>query len=399
MLRHTQHKIATQHQSPDGRIFSWMSLITAIGNGIFFTIFPIILFDKLQNESFVGYYYSAIAVIILFACIYSTILFQKYSRVLIAKVALIGTATVLFAMTLLEQVWSLGGLDIIRNISIITLGVALSIFVDDFTERKNLAKAEGKFYMFNNIGLLIGPVLGGYSAKYFGDSSIFVLAGFFYVIALFVFLYQHIYQKNPHITHGKHKEDIRELFLNIKIFFHNKEFRKVFILAFGLNYWWAVSLIYIPLEIKNLGFGDNIVGWVVALMAIPLILFERNTGRVADRRGIRFPATFGFSLLVLFVLSFPLLYFKPILALIAFVVVNFGAAWIEPLQETYFFKVAKKEEREKLYGIYNAAQPFSSIVSPFIGGFLYFLGGAKGLWFGTAGFLLLFVFNALRIKK
>lgn len=399
MLRHTQYKIKTQHQNPDGRIFSWLSLITAIGNGIFFTIFPIILFGKLQNESLVGYYYSAIAVIILFACVYSTVLFQKYSRVLIAKVALIGTATVLFGMTLLEQVWSLGGLDIIRNISIITLGVALSIFVDDFTERKNLAKAEGKFYMFNNIGLLIGPIIGGYSAKYFGDSSIFILAGIFYVLAFFIFLYQHLYQKNPQITHGKHEEGIQELFSNIKKFFRNKEFRKVFILAFGLNYWWAVSLIYIPLEIKNLGFDDNIVGWVVAATAIPLILFERNTGRVADKRGIRFPATLGFSLLVLFVLSFPLLYFKPILALIAFAVVNFGAAWIEPLQETYFFKVAKKEEREKLFGIYNAAQPFSSIVSPFIGGFLYFLGGSKGLWFGTAGFLLLFVFNALRIKK
>ncbi len=399
MLRHTKHKIATQHQSPDGRVFSWLSLITAIGNGIFFTIFPIILLDKLKNESLVGYYYSAIAVVILFACVYSTVLFQKYSRVLIAKTALIGTASVLFLMTLLEQVWSLAGFDIIRNISIITLGVALSIFIDDFTERKNLAKAEGKFYMFNNIGLLIGPVIGGYSAKYFGDSSIFILAGFFYLIALFVFLYQHLYQKNPRITHGKHEEDIHELFQNIKTFFQNKEFRKVFILAFGLNYWWAVSLIYIPLEIKNLGFGDNIVGWIVAAMAIPLILFERNTGRVADKRGIRFPATLGFSLLVLFVLSFPLLYFKPILALIAFAIVNFGAAWVEPLQETYFFKVAKKEEREKLYGIYNAAQPFSSIVSPFIGGFLYFLGGSKGLWLGTAGFLLLFVYNALRIKK
>lgn len=399
MLRHTQHKIATHHQSPDGRVFSWLSLITAIGNGIFFTIFPIILLDKLKNESIVGYYYSAIAIIILFACIYSTVLFQRYSRVLIAKVALIGTASVLFIMTLLEQVWSLAGFDIIRNISIITLGVALSIFIDDFTERKNLAKAEGKFYMFNNIGLFIGPVIGGYSAKYLGDSSIFILAGFFYIIAFFVFLYQHISQKNPHISHGKHEEGIRELFQNIKTFFRNKEFRKVFLLAFGLNYWWAVSLIYIPLEIKNLGFADNIVGWTVAAMALPLILFERNTGRVADKRGIRFPATLGFSLLVLFVLSFPLLYFKPILTLFAFGVVNFAAAWIEPLQETYFFKVAKKEEREKLYGIYNAAQPFSSIVSPFIGGFLYFLGGSKGLWFGTAAFLLLFVYNALRIKK
>ena len=206
MLRHTQHKIATHHQNPDGRVFSWLSLITAIGNGIFFTIFPIILLDKLKDESVVGYYYSAIAIIILFACIYSTVLFQRYSRVLIAKVALIGTASVLFLMTLLEQVWSLASFDIIRNISIITLGVALSIFIDDFTERKNLAKAEGKFYMFNNIGLFIGPVIGGYSAKYFGDSSIFVLAGFFYMIAFFVFWYQHIFQKNPHIAHGKHEE-------------------------------------------------------------------------------------------------------------------------------------------------------------------------------------------------
>ena len=399
MLRHPQYKVATHHQHPDGRIFSWLSFIAAIGNSIVFTILPLILFEKLQNESLVGYYYSIIAVVVLGASIYSTLIFQKFSKVLIAKVALVITIACLFALSFAQTLWQIGGLDIPRIICIITFGVALSIFIDDFTERKNLAKAEGRYYMFYNMGLVIGPIIGGYSAKYFGNQSVFLFAGFFYILVLAVFLYQHIYQKNPHIVHGKHKEGIPELFTNIKQFFVNKEFRKVFLVALGLNYWWCVSVVYIPLEIKNLGYGENIVGWIVAASALPLVLMERFTGKFGDKRGVRTPVILGFSILVLFLLGFPFLYSIPVVALLAFCLVNIGPSFIEPLQETYFFKVAKNNEREKFFGIYNSAQPLSSILSPLIGGLLYAAAGSTGLWIGTGLFLSMFILNGLRIKK
>ncbi len=399
MLRHTPYKIATHHTHEQGRIFSWLSLITGIGNGIVFTIFPLILLEKLQSESSVGYYYSIIAVIILVASIYSTVVFQKFSKVTIAKATLFLTILALLSMTFAEQIWHIAGLDIPRIICIITFGVALNIFISDFTKKKDLGKAEGKFYMFSNIGLLIGPLIGGYASKYFGHSSIFVFAAIFYIIALVLFQYQHIYQKHPHIEHGTHKEGIGELFSNIKSYFKNKEFRKVFLVSLGLNFWWKVSIIYIPLEISNLGFSDNIVGWVIALSAVPLILLERFAGKFADNRSIRLSITLGFSILAFFAFFFPLLYSKPYLLLLAFCAVNIGAAWIEPIKETYFFKIAKKSEREKFFGIYNASQPISSILSPLLCGFLYSLGGSNGLWIGTGAFLGLFILNGLWIKK
>jgi len=399
MLRHTQYKVATHHTHPEGRIFSWLTLLTAIGNGIVFTILPLILFEKLQNESYVGYYYSSVAVIILFASIYSTLIFQKFSKVLIAKTALLVAIFALIGMTFAEAIWHIAGFDIPRIICVISFSVALSIFISEFTAKKNLGQEEGRYYTFMNIGLLIGPLLGGYASRYFGNRSVFILAAIFYTLALLILLYQHLYQKNPHITHGKHEEGIKELLGNVKQYFHNKEFRKVFLVALGLNYWWCVSLVYIPLEISNLGYPDNVVGWIIALMALPLIFLEKFVGRFADRRGVRVSVLIGFSLLVFFILTFPLFYATPIILLIAFCLVNIGAAWIEPLQETYFFKVAKPEEREKFYGIYNSAQPLSSILSPAIGGFLYAIGGSTGLWIGTAAFLGLFIFNGLRIKK
>jgi len=399
MLRHTQFKIKTHHREPDGRIFSWLSMITAVGNSIVFTILPLILFEKLQNESLVGYYYSIIAVVVLGASIYSTLLFQKFSKVRIAKAALTIAILALFGLTFADTIWHIGGLDIPRVICLITFAVALSIFIDDYTDRKNLAKAEGKFYMFYNIGLLIGPVIAGYTAKYLGTQYVFIFAGLFYLLALLVFVYQHIYQKNPHIVHSTHEEGISELFLNIKEFFKNREFRKVFLVALGINYWWCVSIVYIPLEVKNLGFGENVVGWIVAASAIPLILLEKITGKFGDKHGVRRPVILGYSLLVLFILSFPFFYSLPIVTLIAFCLVNIGASFIEPLQETYFFKVAKNNEREKFFGIYNSAQPLASILSPLIGGLLYAAGGSVGLWIGTGLFLSLFIVNGLTIRR
>ncbi|HEY5713846.1 MAG TPA: MFS transporter, partial [Candidatus Gracilibacteria bacterium] len=87
-----------------------------------------------------------------------------------------------------------------------------------------------------------------------------------------------------------------------------------------------------------------------------------------------------------------------VILLFAFALSNIGAALIEPLQEVYFFKEASKHHKEKLFGIYNSADPVANIIGPCIAGYLIIYGGLDWLWIGTAVILFLFFLLSFRIK-
>ncbi|OGJ51968.1 hypothetical protein A2335_01705 [Candidatus Peregrinibacteria bacterium RIFOXYB2_FULL_32_7] len=400
MLRFFSHKLSTHHTHPSGKIFAWMALFFSIGTGAFWTIFPLILTSKLPNESFVGYYYSFLSVIGILISVLSTSIFCKISKVLIIKIVLTSSIILLILMTLAENFWMLGFLDIPRAMCVLMTTMTLAIFVSDFSKKQELAATEGKFYYFANIGWLVGPFIGGFSAKYFGNESVFILVSFFYLIAFLYFLHQHLRIKNPYLHNEVHKEGIKELFSNIKDYFKNIELIKVFFVAFGLNFWWGVKSIYMPLAVQDLGYTQEIVGIIMTLSILPLVLLENIVGKKAGKNGVRKYLIIGFLLLFIIITSFKFLEFLPIVLLLAFILANFGAAFIEPLKETYFFEVVKKSQSGKFFGIYNIAEPAAFFIAPLFASIILSLGfGISEVWMATAIVMLIFVAVMCFVKR
>ena len=69
----------------------------------------------------------------------------------------------------------------------------------------------------------------------------------------------------------------------------------------------------------------------------------------------------GVCLLVTFISPFPLINFLLI------ILVNFGLAFIEPLQESYLFKNSPPKDEDALYGVYMTADPVAYFSSSLIG--------------------------------
>lgn len=399
MLRDCKRKIATHHKHKKGRVFAVISLATSLGAGAFWTIFPLILEENLQSDFKVGIYYSLIAFFGLIGSILSTWLFQRYSKVLITKISLSTSLIALFGMTMAKNIWHISGLDVPRSICIMLTGIALSLFVRDFAKNEELPLEEGRYYLYGNIGWFIGPALGGYAAKFFGNESVFIIAGVFYCVALMIFLHQHLVVKNPALSHKKHEEGIGDLFANIRLYFRNSELIKVFLVALGMYLWFYTSGIYIPLQIISLGFSPEVVGLVISGSMLPLLILEARVGGEAKEGGTKKYIVDGYAILMASVLSFVLLAERPLLLLVAFCLINIGAALIEPLQEAYFFKVVKKPEKERFFGIYHASEPLASIIAPMIGGFLIAIGGYNGLWIGMACVMAVFTLISFSIKE
>jgi MFS family permease len=387
----------THHKHDLGKLFAWLALTTGLANAAFWTIFPLVVKNVIKSEALVGIFFSIISVIAFGGSLLSTVILRKISRVKIMKWGYISCTIFILLFTLIITKTHLYFLEIPRALFTLIVGIVLSLYIRDTAKAHQLGLAEGRYYLYANIGWLIGPIIGGYLGQLISRDAVFVFSALLYLTSFLIFQHQH-FKKHPLIKHKKEKQTANELFSNIKYFFKIKELWKVYAIAFGLNYWWAVSSIYIPLYIISNGFGDNVVGWVVAGGILPLVLFEKLIGKLADKHGLRIYLAIGFLILALVTVFFNLISFVPIV-LILMAVVNLGAALIEPLQETYLFKIIKKKDEERFYGVYNTADPLANILGPLIAAGFILMWGLPGVWYGSAAILLIFMLISLKAKK
>lgn len=391
-------KIKTHHKEEQGRIFAWMALISSIGFSSFITILAVTLSHQLKDDVKVGYFFAFIATISLLASLFSTVLLRRYSKITVAKWTLTLSVVTFYLFTIAGNIWHYLIFDTIRAICVTLFLIVLAIFVRDFAKSREIALAEGRYYFFTNIGWLIGPVAGGLLAENLGKESAFIFSGVSYLATLILFLHQEFIAKNPHIHDRKEQFTLKEFGKNLAFFIKDKKRIKSFFIGFGLYFWWAIYKIYIPITIINIGFHQDAVGLVVSAGMVPLILLEMLVAKKAQKNGVKKLMTFGFFWLALIVATF--VWIKiPIFLLVLMVLVNIGAAFVEPLHETYFFQITEKKDEDRLYGIYNTGFPLANILAPLVGSLILSFTDINGLWIFAAGIFFILGFLSLRIKK
>lgn len=391
-------RIGTHHRHDKGKIFAWMALISSTGYASFLTILPIVLTEKLQSDVYVGYYYSALAIISLVASLGSTIILRNFSKVWLMKIILGALSTIFFLLTIAPTVWRFAAFDLARVVSITLFFIILAIFVRDFASQQEIELAEGRYFLFNNIGWVIGPITGGVLAKIYANEAAFIFTGVCYIILLALFFQQHLIAKNPHLHHEKEKPRKEEsLMQNLRDYLSNRDLVIAFIITFGMYFWWSTSAIYMPIALTQLGYSQDVVGLVFSLSIIPLILLEFHASDGAKTHGVRNYLVLGYALLSLCLILFTLASATMLIKLM--ILVNIGSAFIEPIKEIYFFKAVRREDEERFYGIYNASYPVAYILAPIIGATLLASFGMNGIWLGAAFVFILIALTALTISK
>lgn len=393
----SSHKIAAHHGHDKGRIFAWMALISSTGYASFLTMLPIILAEKLQSDIYVGYYFSIFAVISLMVSLLSGKILRRFSKTALTKYILALLTIVFFLLTVTNSIWNFAVLDVTRVIFISLFFIILAIFVRDFATEEEIAMAEGRFYLFSNIGWVIGPLAGGLIAKTSTPESAFIFSAICYLLLLGLFLQQHIIVKHPGITNKPQAKPASSIMENIRDYLKNKDLVKAFMISFGMYFWWSISAIYIPLSLKNLGFAPDVIGLIFALNVVPLILLEFHASDGAQKYGVRTFLSLGFAILSLCLILFAFAS-TPILIKLM-IIINVGSAFIEPIKEIFFFKVIPQKDEERFYGIYSASYPVAYILAPLFGSAMLAGFGINGIWLGVAVVFILMMFVALSIDK
>lgn len=151
----------------------------------------------------------------------------------------------------------------------------------------------------------------------------------------------------------------------VKSFFKHKNLRRSYYLNLMLQLFYSVMVIYTPIYLSaHMGFSWREIGIIFAIMLTPFSLLPFFEGTYSDRTGERKMLMAGFLIasmatLAIFFIRIPEIW---IWALALFMT-RVGAATIETMNDSYFFKHITPENEEWV-GVYRSAPGVAYILGP-----------------------------------
>lgn len=323
-----------------------ISLASSLGGALVGTIWAVYLESYFHNQSYVGFLLAFFTAVSLISYVAFIPMIEKNSK------------TKLYANCLLIFVVSYFLFGAVKSlIPLIFLGVIISavtsirlttfaIILRDKSKTASVGENVGLVYTFFNLAWLIGPIIAGFVAQKYSFNYVFFLASAFILISLILFKFFKV--KDDRVS----KKIDGNLFNVLKEFLKDKDRRIIYLITGGVSFWWVLIYIYIPMRIIDSGLSNLILGYFLSLVTVPLVVTEYKFGKLTDKIGFKKMFLISFSILIIASLS--CFFIKNIyLVLGILVLASFGAAILEPATEAYFFRLVKKNERDKYYGPYN----------------------------------------------
>ncbi|MFA6994804.1 MAG: MFS transporter [Patescibacteria group bacterium] len=235
--------------------------------------------------------------------------------------------------------------------------INMDISIENLSTNELTGKIRTIYFTFINAGWIISPFLTTYLINR-GEYTLSFLVAAFLIIPLFLII---IYQGRG--TEDKIKYKKESLLNTLKKMWKNKNLRGIFFITFLLQLFYSSAVIYIPIYLfQNLSMGWDVLGIIFSVMLIPFILIEIPAGIIADKYlGEKELLFAGFIILIITLLSFYYIRSSTMwLWLIVLFLSRVGAALVESMKETYFFKIVDVEDVGCI-NLFRAALPLAYI--------------------------------------
>lgn len=259
----------------------------------------------------------------------------------------------------------IAGLFVLQMAVVSLIGLTLDVFLESYTDEHHVGHVRGLYTTVLNASWLIGPLLGGMlinGADNYRDTYVASMAMLFPLLYLIHRNFPRF--KDPRYTHFSPWKLIRHIL-------SNRNWTRIFFGNIILQTFYAWMIIYSPIYLnKTIGFSWEEIGIILTVMLIPFPLIQYHLGKLADSKyGEKEIMALGFGLMGVstIILSFITSHSVLIWATALFVT-RIGAAAVEIMMETYFFKTVSKGDTATL-GMFRITRPFSNFMAPLITGF------------------------------
>ncbi len=269
----------------------------------------------------------------------------------------------------------------------------LDIFVEDFSKNSSVGKLRGLYLVALNMAWVLSQTVSGSILAKSSYAGLYLCGAIFMVLVVAIFTFS---LKN--FVDPKYKKV--PILKTIKIFFRNKNISKIYLINFILKFFFVWMIIYTPIYLHEyIGFSWQTLGPIFTIMLLPFVFLTYPLGNLSDKIGEKKMLIGGFIIMAIFTFLIPLVTLPSfwVWALLLFGT-RVGAATVEIMSESYFFKSVNEEHADTISFFRNTG-PMSFIVAPLIAlPILFFVPSFEYIFFILGALLLLGVYITLRIK-
>ena len=336
-----------------GFIFAFTSAIPAYVNSSFL--------KSLTNEQVVGIFYVISSIFTLISLISVPKILKKYGNY---RVTL--SLAVLYFLNFL-------GLAFFQNIFLVLLCFLISssmttsiyfnldVFLEHDSSNIRTGSIRSIYLTCINLAWLISPWLAGMIVTESSYRRIYLVVALITIPIILIVSSNLKKFKDPEYK-------IFNILDTIKSVNKNNDIKDIIIDGFLLQLFFSWMIIYTPIYLNEyVGFDWATIGVMFSIMLLPFVVLQLPLGYLADKKiGEKEILTFGFIILGVSTAIIPLIHNKSVvLWTIILFMTRVGAAMVELMNDTYFFKKIDAKDLDFI-NLYRSTSPLAYSISPLI---------------------------------
>lgn len=319
-------------------------------------------------------------------------LIKRYSNFRVSTIIILFNLAAVIFLLLTQGIWSLV-FYVVIFLTMNLFSVNLDVFLESISDDRVTGRIRTTMLTIINIAIFISPVMMGYIIGDDNYRRVYLVAGIVFLPVLLLLFFERQLVADHTLYRERSFKTLR------KIFAFHPNLPRLFFVEFALRFFYATMVLYVPIYLHQyLGFGWDQIGPIFTFMLLPFILLQIPAGRLADKlwgekemiiAGLLFMAVFTGA--VVFLQSQSIL----IWGLILFCT-RVGAALVEAMNETYFFKHVSKEDMD-LINLFRDLRPFGWLVAALASFILLHLFVIQSAFVAIIAVLLIALWPALRL--
>lgn len=323
-------------------------------------------------------------------------LVDRFGRKGMMVIGLFGMAIVYLGYMPAREFWQFALLMLLSGSFNPLYRVGTDAIVADMIEPENRTQAYSLVRMGRNVGVALGPILGGlvlsrsYNIGFITASIALTLFGL-----LTIFFLKETLQRDP----NRHHDSLRDQLRVISEALRNKAFSRMVgsftLMEICATLMWVVLAVYIK---QNYGIGEAQYSWIPttnALMVIFLqVLITRLTQKHSPTRVMPVGAAFYAVAMLLVALSGNFWGF-----LLAMIIMTFGELITAPTAMAYVANLAPADQRGRYLGFFGLAWYVALSIGPMGAGFLSDNISIHAPWFAGAIVGVISVLSFLSLRR
>jgi MFS family permease len=323
-------------------------------------------------------------------------LVDRFGRKGMMVIGLFGMAIVYLGYMPAKDFWQFALLMLLSGSFNPLYRVGTDAIVADMIEPENRTQAYSLVRMGRNVGVALGPILGGlvlsrsYNIGFITASIALTLFGL-----LTIFFLKETLQRDP----NRHHDSLRDQLRVISEALRNKAFSRMVgsftLMEICATLMWVVLAVYIK---QNYGIGEAQYSWIPttnALMVIFLqVLITRLTQKHSPTRVMPVGAAFYAVAMLLVALSGNFWGF-----LLAMIIMTFGELITAPTATAYVANLAPADQRGRYLGFFGLAWYVALSIGPMGAGFLSDSISIHAPWFAGAIVGVISVLSFLSLRR